>query len=186
MMKKAIALALVGGTVALGLGSGAHASSAHQTAAPTPTPAPGVPVQGKKVAVLLYVDTVTGPIGKPSAVCAQTNFFKEGQMVVFRMWGNVVPTGGVALTDKNVKSAIVMIPGVTPSVTLKYTTHTSGSTSIAYWEAPWSIPANYPLGVVNFTVIVDTKANKKKHIKAYTGTFTQNLMSSASRLQITP
>src|SRR6516165_7390183 len=120
-MKKLLLTSVLGAVLALSLATGGRAAAPAQVA--TPTPLPGPPVQGAKVNVLLYVDTVTGPIGGVSAVCAQTNLFKHGQMVVFRMWGNIVKAGGAALTSKNVSSAIVGIPGV-DSVKLAYTSHT--------------------------------------------------------------
>ncbi|HCG02383.1 MAG TPA: hypothetical protein DEV93_17800 [Chloroflexi bacterium] len=184
-MKRLIALIAVSGTLGLALVTGAHASPAHQTT--TPTPVPGPPIQGNKVNLLLYVDTVTGPIGGVSSVCAQQNLFKHGQMVVFRMWGNNVKAAGAALTAKNVKSAVVNIPGLNP-ITLKYTSHSGNGLpkAVSYWEAPWAIPATYPIGVVDFTVVVKTKANKKAHLKSYTGSFSQQYLSPSSRLSVTP
>jgi hypothetical protein len=184
-MKRLIALIAVSGTLGLGLVTGAHASPANQTA--TPTPVPGPPIQGNKLKLLLYVDTVTGPIGGVSSVCAQQNLFKHGQMVVFRMWGNNVTAGGAALTAKNVKLAEVDIPGIAP-IPLKYTSHSGNGLpkAVSYWESPWSIPATYPIGVVDFRVVVKSKANTKAHLKSYSGSFSQQYLSPSSRLSVTP
>lgn len=184
-MKRLLSI-ILGSVLALSLISGVGASPPRQTANPTATPAPAPPVQGNKVNTLLYVDTVTGTTGSPAAVCAQTNLFKHGQMVVFRVWGVSVKAGGAALTTKNVKSAVVNIPGVDP-VKLAYTAHTRGLPNpISYWEGAWVIPASYPIGVVDFSVVVTTKADKKHHLKSYTARFSQAPLSSASRLTVTP
>jgi hypothetical protein len=192
-MKKLLALPVVAAILAVTAVTGSHSGVRAQTGAATATPAPtatvppGPPIQGKTVAVLLYVDTVTGPIGKPAGVCIQTNLFKQGQMVVFRMWGNNVKAGGAALTAKNVTSALIQIPGADP-IKLNYTSHSGNGLprAVSYWEAPWAIPATYPLGVVDFSIVVKTKANKKVHLKSYTGRFSQADLSPSSRLTVSP
>jgi hypothetical protein len=57
---------------------------------------------------------------------------------------------------------------------------------ISFWEGTWTIPATYPVGVVDFKVTVKTKPDKKHHLKSYTGTFTQSPLADASRLTVTP
>ena len=121
------------------------------------------PVQGNKLAVVVSADTVTGGgTPAPAATCAQTNFFKRGQLVVFRAWGVNVKSGGYALTSKNVLSAIVKIPGQ-KSIVLNWVQEPRGappSKQVSYWEAPWSVPSVYPLGVVNFTIVFQDQDNK--------------------------
>jgi hypothetical protein len=82
---------------------------------------------------------------------------------------------------------VVNIPGIDPII-LKYTSHSGNGLpkAVSYWEAPWSIPASYPVGVVDFTVVVKTKTNKTHHLKSYTGTFSQQYLSPSSRLSVTP
>lgn len=110
--------------------------------------------------LFIDVDTVQGSGGnpKPAAGCSMTNLFVQGQQVVFRMWGVDVTTGGNTLTNKNVAEAFVTIPGVSSPIPLVYGTHGT----VSFWAAPWST-AGYPLGVVNFTVTVITKAVPKTH-----------------------
>jgi hypothetical protein len=184
-MKKLLPITILGGAVALSFFSGARA----QTANPTPTPTPAPPVQGTKVNALLYVDTVQGAAGKPAPAvgCSQTNLFKPGQQVVFRVWGINVKAGGTALTPKNVKSAVVNIPGMSTPLTLNYGSHGRAPNPIvSFWSAAWVVDAAYPMGVVDFTVVMQTKADKKHHLKSFTVRFTQASLAPTSRLTITP
>jgi hypothetical protein len=186
-MRKLLPLPILGIILTVTAITGGHTGVRAQTGGATPTPVPGPPIQGNTVAVLLYVDTVTGPIGKPAGVCIQTNLFKQGQMVVFRMWGNNAKAGGAALTAKNVKSAVVQIPGIDP-IAMKYASHSGNGLprAVSYWEGVWTVSATYPLGVVDFAVVVKTKVDKKHKVKSYTGRFTQADLSPTSRLTISP
>jgi hypothetical protein len=186
-MKKLFAMPLLGGILALSLITGGRAASPAQVATPTPPPAP--PVQGAKLAVVMYVDTVQGAAGNPAPAvgCAQTNLFRLGQQVVFRMWGVNVKLGGVALIPKNVKSAVVTIPGLSAPIPLTYGAHgRAPSPVVSFWSAAWKIDAAYPLGVVDFAVVVKTKANNKLHVKAITARYTQDGFAPTSRLTVTP
>jgi hypothetical protein len=180
-MIKLLAIAMLGGVLALSLVAGITPRAAAQTASPTPTPAP--PVQGAKLAVGMYVDTVQGTQGDPKPVvgCSQSNLFKQGQQVVFRMWGINVKAGGTALTPKNVKSAVVNVPGIAP-IPMFWGNHGS----VAFWAAAWKVDKAYPLGIVNFSIVVKTKADKKHHLKSLAGTFTQAGLAPPSQLTITP
>jgi hypothetical protein len=129
----------------------AAASSGHAATTTTTTLAPNHEVGQNHV--FFYVDTVTGGgTPTPPAGCAMTNLFEQGQVVVFRMFGIHVTTGGTTLTQPAVLAAWLTIPGVKRI----YLTWGSHETS-AYWTAPWSTKG-YTLGVVNFTVTVVTKA----------------------------
>lgn len=190
-MKKLITAGILGAVIALSMvAPPAHARSSQQTG-PTPTPAATVvapPVQGAKKGVVLYVDTVQGAGGSPAPAvgCSQTNLFRQGQVVVFRMWGIDAKHGGVALTSKNVKSAVVTIPGQAP-IQMVYGAHGKApGPVVSFWSAPWKTSSSTALGVVNFTITVKTKANKKTHIKSVSGTFSQTGFSPSSQLTITP
>jgi hypothetical protein len=185
-MKKLLTIVL-GGILALSLVTAGRAAPLAQTATPTPLPAP--PVQGGKLAVVMYVDTVQGGAGTPAPVvgCSQTNLFRQGQQVVFRMWGVNVKLSGVALTNKNVKSAVVIIPGLSAPLALAYGAHGKAPNPVvSFWAVGWKTDATYPLGVVNFAVVVTTKADKKHHVKAITARYTQEGFSPTSQLTITP
>jgi hypothetical protein len=144
----------------------------------------GPPAQGNGGHKLfLYVDTVNGGQYKPNGDCAMNNVFQPGQTVVFRMDGVEIATGGTDLTSQTVRDAFVKIPGE-KNQTLSYATH--GKTS--YWTAGWTVPANYPLGTVNFTVWVTTKpvpaSPTQAAVPAETGVFSQAGLAPPSRLEI--
>lgn len=144
------------------------------------------PAQGKSTHKLfMYVDTIVGAGSNPApaAGCAMTNLFQPGQVVVFRMDGVNVAAGGVDLTSANVVKAYVKVPGVA-AIPMVYGNH--GTT--AYWTAPWTIAANYPLGIVNFTVHITTAAvPKTAHHAAVpreSGVFSQAGLAAPSRLTV--
>ena len=145
----------------------------------------GPPAQGPHAHKLFfYVDTVTGGGSpKPAAGCAQTNLFQPGQVVVFRMEGVEIATGGTNLTSKTVLNAFVKIPGE-KNLPLSYGNHGTE----AFWTAPWTIPKSYPLGIVNFTIWVTTKAVPETPTSAAvpqeTGVFSQNGLAPPSRLTV--
>ena len=184
------ALAVAGFAVAI-----ASASSAKGDAATTTTTTTlAAPVQGTGVHHLFFsVDTVQGfqlAVKLPAdAACSMTNLFERQEVVVFRMYGVHVTTGGTDLTNVTVKSASVKIPGLA-AIPFAYTNHPT-TPVVAYWTAAWTIAKNYPLGVVNFTVTVTTnpvKATKtQKAIPAQTAVMTEkNTTWLASPLTIEP
>jgi hypothetical protein len=170
-MKRIISLATAGalalsgasfvGVVAAGADS-TTTTSTTTTTGPTTTTTLGPPIQGTgALPMYLNVDTVVGsrsPAGVPSPAvgCAMTNEFILGQMVVFRMSGVNVATGGTPLTPKNVVSANIVIPGVTAPLPMAYGNHGT----VAFWTAGWSTVGYPTLGVVNFQIVVKTAAVK--------------------------
>lgn len=158
--------------------------TATSTPAPTPTPAPDF--LGPKRSVMVSVDTVQGAGGAPAPAvgCSQTNLFRQGQVVVFRMWGINVKLGGATLTPKNVQSIQIMIPGVTAPIAMAYGNHGT----IAFWAAPWRTSSTTTIGLVDFTVVIKTKTVKYqgKSIKSFTAKYTQQGLAQPSRLTITP
>jgi len=177
-----LALAVV---AVAGVGEGAAAAPSHVAATGTTTSTTlGPPAQGPRPHKLfLHVDTVAGGSYKPVSDCEMTNFFQPGQTVVFRMDGIQVATGGIDLTNQNVLNAFVMIPGE-KNLQMKYGTHEKDS----YWTAAWTIPMSYPLGVVNFSVWVTTKAvpatATSPAVPEQTGIFSQNGFPTPSRLTV--
>ncbi len=152
-------------------------------ATPTPLPAgavppaPPTPPPPEKTDVFLYVDTVTAGNGEsklnidPNRNCAITGVIKRGMHLVFRMKGADVTTGKT-LTTENVKEAIVRIPGQEDRK-MRYGKHADDW----HWGgAAWDVPADYPLGAVDFSVEVTTVDGKK-------GTFKQMAIGD-SRLQV--
>lgn len=114
----------------------------------------------KKVDVAMYGDTVSSSRGevRNPRVCTQTNYFQRKSRVVFRMWA-VDTSTGEALTTLDVKYVYVKIPGQ-PNLAMNFGPHGSGANRINFWSAAWAIPADYPLGVVPFRIIVKTADNR--------------------------
>lgn len=200
MIKTAMVVLGLAGSAGLAAAMPASGSAATTTTG-TSTTVTQPPVQGTTPRlVTMYVDTVQGAGGspKPAAGCAITNLFEQGQVVVFRMWGTDGADGGLPLTQKNVKSAVVSIPlagGGSTTLPLAYAAHGS----YAYWTTPWNTTKSTALGVVNFTVTVKTlpipgiRKKIAKHwkwivkpIPSQTGTFSQLGFPSVSQLTITP
>ncbi len=180
----AVGLAVTVGVTAMAIAIASASSGSHGASATTTTTL-GPPVQGKGTHKLFfYVDTVTGGgTPAPAAGCAMTNIFERGQVVVFRMFGVHVPSGGTNLLPSTVSNAFVKIPGVA-RIPLAYATHGVDS----YWTAAWTVPKSWKVGVVNFAVTVKTKALPKTKtlpaIPAQTGTFTQAGFPEPSQLQV--
>jgi hypothetical protein len=185
----AVGLATTVGLAALATAftsAGAGAATRDATASTsTTTTTLGPPAQGPRPHKLfLYVDTVAGGgTPKPASDCAMTNLFQRRQVVVFRMDGIQVATGGIDLTNKNVLNAFVVVPGE-PHQPMFFANHGVNS----YWTAGWTIPNSYPLGIINFSVWVTTKAVPKTAttpaIPEQTGIFSQNGLAPPSRLTV--
>ena len=193
IMTVAAGLVAVGGVVAIAVvGAGAGAATGHAGAATTTTTlAPPVQGNGRHV-VFFSVDTVQGGGGTvklpADAACSMTNLFQRGDVVVFRMWGVHVTTGGNDLTNVSVKNAYVNVPGL-PAIPLVYGTHPT-KPAASYWTAAWPVGASYPLGVVNYSVTVVTNpvpAGLTAAVPSETGVFTQqDSPQVASMLTIEP
>ncbi len=142
----------------------------------TPAPAPKPPVV-KTVPLAFYVDTVTAGPGESkfnvdaSVGCARTGLFKRGMHIVWRM--EVIDTGSSkVLQDVDVDSAVVKVPQG-PEVKLRYGRHGATDDSPWFWTAAWDVPMDYPLGTVDYSITVTTKAGK-------TGTFKELRLLSAA------
>jgi hypothetical protein len=64
------------------------------------------------------------------------------------------------LAGKDVRYFYVTIPNQ-PNVKLKYDSKAKGATSLLPWTGTWTVPGNYPGGLVDFKVFV--KTNAKRH-----------------------
>ncbi len=138
---------------------GVSVASADSTTTTTTTTTLAPPVQGAaNLPIFLNVTTVVGSGGtgalKPAVGCAQTNQFLVGQTVVFRVFGVNVATGGTPLTPANVKSATVVIPGISTPAPMAYGNHGTA----AFWSYGWNTTGYPTLGVVNFQIVFTTKA----------------------------
>lgn len=157
------------------------APASAQAPAGAQAPAQDKPFPGSQADAFLYVDLVNSPrppANKPRAKsCTQLSSFKRGERVVFRVWGVESETGD-ALTTENVKYAYVKIPGQ-DNIKLNFGPHGSGTGRASFWTAGWSVPLDYPLGVVSFRVVFKTESGKF-------GIFTQDGLPQESRLTILP
>jgi hypothetical protein len=118
-----------------------------QTPTETPFPAP------KVVQYFLSTQTVT-------STGALSNYFPQGSTVVFRAFAGQSKTGNV-LTGDAVKYFYVQIPGQ-PNIKLTYSAPPAkkGLPAPWPWTATWTVPATFTPGLVQFKVLLRTKAGQ--------------------------
>jgi hypothetical protein len=137
--------------------------------AQTPPPAPFPAANTGDVFVSAQTVTTDG---------AMSNFFAPGSTVVFRAYAVNGKTRKL-VTIKTAKYFYVKIPGRAANLKFKYTPRVNGASGRYAWTARWSVPTDYPNGIVAFKVVVQTKP--KKHV----GAFIQAPVAT-SQLTITP
>jgi hypothetical protein len=121
-----------------------------QTPTETPFPAP------KVVQYFVSAQTVTGP-GAADGAGVLADYFAQGSTVVFRASAGESKTGTL-LTDQTSKYFYVKIPGQ-PNVKLAYKAPAKKSVGAPWaWTGSWTIPADYPTGLVPFKVLLKTKS----------------------------
>jgi hypothetical protein len=138
---------------------------------PTASPpfAPAVPAgpagagpEGGTLNAALYVDSVNGtaPAGTQARPigCTQTNVYKRGERVVFRVWGTDLATSEL-LSNENVSEAHVAIAGQ-PNVVLGWGAHGQAGLQVYFWAKDWIIPKDFPLGATEALVTVTTDSGK--------------------------
>ena len=120
-----------------------------QTPTEVPFPAP------KVVQYFVSAQTVTAP-GSPAGAGVVTNYFAQGSTVVFRAFAGESKTGSI-FTAEDSKYFYVKIPGQ-PNLKLTYTPSTTKGLPAAWpWTASWTIPADYPTGIVAVQVKLKSK-----------------------------
>ena len=105
----------------------------------TPFPSPTI------VTLFVSANTVTAP-GSAAGADVATNFFVRGSTVVFKVFAADAKSGKVLVSD-DVKYAYVKIPNQS-NVKLTYVAPTA--TNGPNFVGRWTIPADYPKGLVNF------------------------------------
>jgi hypothetical protein len=139
---KVAATAAVVGVVALV----ATACAGVQTVTPTPKVAQNL---------ILQANAVLGATGAPSPqdICIESNRFRQGEEVVFRI-KVYNPATGQPMDDKALTSVVVSLKdGQTFKATYGGHPGGQGATPTDYfWSAVWSIPTTYPTGSVPYTV----------------------------------
>jgi hypothetical protein len=139
-MRRTIAVLAVGVTaVAVTAVGGA------QTPTEVPFPSPKV--------VQYFVSTQTS-----TSAGALSNYFAQGSTVEFRAFAGQSKSGKI-LTGDDVKYFYVKLPGQA-NVKLSYTPSAAKVLPAWLWKATWTIPADYPLGLVQFKVLLKTKADQ--------------------------
>jgi hypothetical protein len=119
---------------------------------PSITPFPSA----KVVQYFVAAQTVTGP-GAAQGAGVLANFFPQGATVVFRATAAETKSGAL-LTDQGSKYFYVKIPGQ-PNVKLSYTAPAKKAVGPPWtWTGSWTIPADYPTGLVGLKVLLKSKA----------------------------
>lgn len=136
-MRRKIAV-LVAGVAAI---AAVSATALAVTPGETPFPSPTVE------SVFVATHIVTGP-ASPLGSGVLSNYYPRGGTAVFRVFAAETKSGKV-LTDEDVKYAYVKIPGQS-NVKLAYTAQVKKSDPT--WLGTWTVPADYPTGLVQFVV----------------------------------
>lgn len=156
-MKRLIALAVTA-LAAAALGSGATADT-------IPFPS----VHAGDVFVIAHTVTTDG---------VMSDYFAPNSTVVFRAYAVDGKTRKV-LVAKDVKYFYVKIQDQ-PNVKLTYNPKAPGASGQYAWTGKWTVPSSYPLGTVNFKVLVKSKAKR-------TGSFVQMpVVTSQLTISLTP
>lgn len=167
-----------------------------KVAPPPPKPKPAVPPPPKYTTpasyyepvgpFFFYVETLTstGPSRYglvPTVPCVQSGVFKRGMRLVFRY--EILDTStGKRVTDRD---------GATTKVRLQHGEELTARWAIRgsvaalpdsawMWDVAWDIPPDYPIGSLDYTIVVGTKDGR-------TGTFTppiQKTPTSDTRVRI--
>jgi len=141
--------------VTLGVALVAFAALATAAIAADPIAAPFPATTSGPVFIAAQTVTSTG---------AMQNQFAPGSSVIFRAYAVDSKTHKI-LAAKDVKYFYVTIPNQ-PNVKLAYKPTAPGATGRMVWIGTWTVPAGYPVGLVDFKVLV--KAESKR-----TGQFVQ-------------
>jgi hypothetical protein len=114
------------------------------------------PYPANNVSISMYSDTVTSTRGAvvQKRGCAQTNYFPRNSRVVFRMWA-VDGKTGQPISDADIQYVYIKIPGQ-PNQALTWGGHGATGAKVYFWSLGWGVPVDYPLGVVNFRIVLKT------------------------------
>lgn len=158
---------VAGGALAGGAIASAASPSTHPAGVTATTVKAGVPWPAKTTKVFLYVDTEAAASEGVLGDCEQANLFQHGQQILFRVAGTETPSG-VTLQPADVSVLNVNIPGVKKAIPFVWGEHSfgvvKGDAPPEYWTAVWTVPKNYPLGVVNYNVHAVAKSSSKINI----------------------
>jgi hypothetical protein len=147
----ALVVACGGGTSA----SNDNASTSQQTAAPAAAQV--------SPNLFLTVDTVRGSTGlsddeKPRKSCVQASRIPIGGQVVWRI-KVLDPRTGKEMSDQNLTSVVVKLSDG-QTFAAKYGGHPSSAPVDYFWATSWKVPADYPTGSVDYTVVATDKEGR--------------------------
>jgi len=88
---------------------------------------------------------------KATQSCVQLSRFAKNEQIVFRV-RVYDPTTGKAMDDKQLKSVEVTLKDGTKLDPMKYGPHPKDPPNESFWTVGWVIPADYPVGTLDYTV----------------------------------
>jgi hypothetical protein len=99
--------------------------------------------------LFIAADMVRGPAGA-GPICVLTSRFMRKEIVAWRI--RVEDATGKQLDNKGLKSLVVELPDGQKFVA-HYGGHPPNAPTDHLWSASWAIPADYPTGSFNYTVV---------------------------------
>jgi len=115
---------------------------------------------------------------------AMANYFAPGSTVAFRAYAVDSKTHKAVKTE-DAKYFYVKIPNQ-PNVKLKFDPKSPLASSRLQWVGTWAVPSNYAAGVVNFKVLVKTKAKHQGQFVQFPVTSAQLTVSSSPPPLLSP
>jgi len=142
-------------SVLIGSGLVLACSSGATTQAPSTTQVPSA----ASSTLFVDVDTVLGPTNltdaeKPTRTCVQASRFAHNEEVVWRV-KVIDPVTGKPMDDTTLASIQVKLPDQT--LDLHYGGHPKSTPVDFFWTVGWDVPADYPTGTVDYTVVATAK-----------------------------
>lgn len=102
--------------------------------------------------LIVFGDMVYGHENPPEGrSCTLNNRFTHEQMVVWRV-KVVDPATGVEMDDAELDDVELRLADG-EAFEMTFGEHPPGDPTDAYWTASWTIPADYPTGVLDYTVV---------------------------------
>lgn len=159
---------LVTGIAALAFAATAMAAETPPLPYGQTIPGPTNPWPGKKALKIgWFVETVTAAPKESvwgrwaNTACTRTNFFPRRERIVWHITMFDTKTGKV-IEAADVKYAYLKIPGI-PNLKLKYGPHGKDPLVAPWnWYYGWDVPPDYPLGLVDYEIVVKTKSMKNR------------------------
>jgi hypothetical protein len=148
---------MAAGVVACGGGGKEDSNSSQQQTAPAQTAAQVSPN------LFIDLDTVRGSTGiaadqKAAKSCVQASKIPVGGQIVWRI-KVLDPRTGKEMDDTSLASVTVTLSDG-QTFTAKYGGHPSSAPVESFWATSWNIPATYPTGALDYTVVAKDKEGR--------------------------